>query len=191
MRWNGNFGIDILHRVAYTMATSKSQTKQYAAISKYNCFFLIVPVCKSKTSFLVMEYISSIIAVSARDSFPTRRSSDLRFHFDEHFQCKRFLLCITDVYLGAFRDKNSTYALKNTENSTIIKGENDWTQTMRKSNGILHFYKADTETVDFIPAAELTITFVCYHYPRTMLQKLQRDRQITVEKRSCVRTGRN
>ena len=24
-------------------------------------------------------------------------------------------------------------------------------------------YKADTETVDFIPAAELTITFVCYH----------------------------
>ena len=52
-------------------------------------------------------------------------------------------------------------------------------------------YKADTETVDFIPAAELTITFVCYHYPRTMLQKLQRDRQITVEKRSCVRTGRN
>ncbi len=48
-----------------------------------------------------------------------------RFHFDEHFQCKRFLLCITDVYLGAFRDKNSTYALKNTENSTIIKGEND------------------------------------------------------------------
>ena len=52
---------------------------------------------------------------------------------------------------------------------------------MRKSNGILHFYKADTETVDFIPAAELTITFVCYHYPRTMLQKLQRDRQITVE----------
>ena len=42
-------------------------------------------------------------------------------------------------------------------------------------------YKADTETVDFIPAAELTITFVCYHYPRTMLQKLHRDRQITVE----------
>ena len=33
-------------------------------------------------------------------------------------------------------------------------------------------YKADTETVDFIPAAELTITFVCYHYPRTMLQKI-------------------
>ena len=33
-------------------------------------------------------------------------------------------------------------------------------------------YKADTETVDFIPAAELTITFVCYHYPRAMLQKV-------------------
>ena len=47
-------------------------------------------------------------------------------------------------------------------------------------------YKADTETVDFIPAAELTITFVCYHYPRTMLQKLQRDRQITVENMEAV-----
>ena len=94
------------------MATSKSQTKQYAAISKYNCFFLFVPVCKSKTSFLVMEYISSIIAVSARDSI-----------LMNIFNAKDLLLCITDVYLGAFRDKNSTYALKNTENSTIIKGK--------------------------------------------------------------------
>ena len=30
-------------------------------------------------------------------------------------------------------------------------------------------YKSDTETVDLIPADELTITFVCYHYPRNML----------------------
>ena len=37
-------------------------------------------------------------------------------------------------------------------------------------------YKADTEKIDLIPAAELTITFVCYHYPRAMLDKLQRDR---------------
>lgn len=100
------------------MATSKSQTKQYAAISKYNCFFLIVPVCKSKISFLVMEYISSIIAVSARDSIL------MNIFNAKDFYCV-LLMCITDVYLGAFRDKNSTYALKNTENSTIIKGEND------------------------------------------------------------------
>ena len=95
------------------MATSKSQTKQYAPISKYNCFFLSFLFANPKSVFLVMEYIKY------HSRFGTR------FHFDEHFQCKRFLLCITDVYLGAFRDKNSTYALKNTENSTIIKGEND------------------------------------------------------------------
>ena len=33
-------------------------------------------------------------------------------------------------------------------------------------------YKADTEKIDLIPAAELTITFVCYHYPRAMLDML-------------------
>ena len=43
-------------------------------------------------------------------------------------------------------------------------------------------YKADTEKVDLIPAAELTITFVCYHYPRAMLGRLQRDRSIKAEK---------
>ena len=96
------------------MATSKSQTKQYAAISKYNCFFLIVPVCKSKISFLVMEYISSIIAVSARDSI-----------LMNIFNAKDFYCVLLMCIWGAFRDKNSTYALKNTENSTIIKGEND------------------------------------------------------------------
>ncbi len=42
-------------------------------------------------------------------------------------------------------------------------------------------YKSDTETVDQIPAAELTITFVCYHYPRMMSQKLEQDRKITAE----------
>lgn len=42
-------------------------------------------------------------------------------------------------------------------------------------------YKSDTEAVDRIQATELTISFVCYHYPRTMLNKLERDRGITVE----------
>ena len=44
-------------------------------------------------------------------------------------------------------------------------------------------YKSDTETVDLIPADELTITFVCYHYPRTMLRKLEKDRGMAVEKK--------
>lgn len=42
-------------------------------------------------------------------------------------------------------------------------------------------YKSDTEAVDRIQATELTISFVCYHYPRAMLNKLERDRCITVE----------
>ena len=31
------------------------------------------------------------------------------------------------------------------------------------------------------PADELTITFVCYHYPRNMLRKLEQDRKMAVE----------
>ena len=42
-------------------------------------------------------------------------------------------------------------------------------------------YKSETETVDLIPADELTITFVCYHYPRNMLRKLEQDRKFSVE----------
>ena len=42
-------------------------------------------------------------------------------------------------------------------------------------------YKSDTETVDMIPADELTITFVCYHYPRNMLRKLEQDRKMAVQ----------
>ena len=42
-------------------------------------------------------------------------------------------------------------------------------------------YKSDTEAVDLIPADELTITFVCYHYPRNMLHKLEQDRKMAVQ----------
>ncbi len=42
-------------------------------------------------------------------------------------------------------------------------------------------YKSDTETVDLIPADELTITFVCYHYTRNMIRKLEQDRKFSVE----------
>ena len=106
--------IDTIPRLLYTKPTSKSQTKQYAAISKYNCFFLIVPVCKSKTSFLVMEYISSIIAVSARDSILMKNSMHMNCNMDYY----SILSCIFDR-------KNSLYALKNTTHSIIIKGERD------------------------------------------------------------------
>ena len=42
-------------------------------------------------------------------------------------------------------------------------------------------YKSEADAIDKIPASELTITFVCYHYPRSMLRKLKRDRTITAE----------
>ena len=42
------------------------------------------------------------------------------------------------------------------------------------------FYWLTRERV-MIPADELTITFVCYHYPRNMLRKLEQDRKFSVE----------
>ena len=45
-------------------------------------------------------------------------------------------------------------------------------------------YKSDTESVDLISADELTITFVCYHYPRNMLHKLEQDRKMAVQQQA-------
>ena len=42
-----------------------------------------------------------------------------------------------------------------------------------KIYGYACLYKSETGDVDQIPATELTITFVCYHYPVKMLQKLK------------------
>ena len=39
-----------------------------------------------------------------------------------------------------------------------------------KTYGYACLYKSETGDVDQIPATELTITFVCYHYPVKMLQ---------------------
>lgn len=50
-----------------------------------------------------------------------------------------------------------------------------------KTYAYVCIYKSDAEAVDRIQATELTISFVCYHYPRAMLNKLERDRGITVE----------
>ncbi len=55
-----------------------------------------------------------------------------------------------------------------------------------KVYGYACIYKAETEKVNAIPAAELTITFVCYHYPREMLAKLKLERKITA---SSVENG--
>lgn len=39
----------------------------------------------------------------------------------------------------------------------------------------------ETGDVDQIPATELTITFVCYHYPVKMLQKLEYDKKMSIK----------
>lgn len=41
------------------------------------------------------------------------------------------------------------------------------------------FYKSNTEYVDEISAEDLTISFVCSQYPREMLKKLKKERNIT------------
>ena len=49
-----------------------------------------------------------------------------------------------------------------------------------KVYGYTCIYKTEVEKVNQIPAEELTITFVCYHYPRQMLRNLQNERNINV-----------
>ena len=48
--------------------------------------------------------------------------------------------------------------------------------------GYACFYKSDTETVDAIRADDITITFVVKQFPREMLKKLQRTRNLQVVK---------
>lgn len=43
-----------------------------------------------------------------------------------------------------------------------------------KVYGYSCFYQADTENVFEIQPQEVTITFICNHYPRTMIQHLQK-----------------
>ena len=51
-----------------------------------------------------------------------------------------------------------------------------------KVYGYACFYKSDTETVDAIRADDITITFVVKQFPREMLRKLQRTRNLQVVK---------
>ena len=50
-----------------------------------------------------------------------------------------------------------------------------------KVYGYTCIYKTEVEKVNQIPAEELTITFVCYHYPRQMFRNLQNERNINVK----------
>ncbi len=51
-----------------------------------------------------------------------------------------------------------------------------------KVYGYCCFYQSDTEHVYEIKPEELTITFICNHYPRNMIQHLARVRKLRVEK---------
>ena len=50
-----------------------------------------------------------------------------------------------------------------------------------KVYGYTCIYKTEVEKVNQIPAEELTITFVCYHYPWQMLRNLQNERNMNVK----------
>ncbi len=47
------------------------------------------------------------------------------------------------------------------------------------------FYKSDTVIVDQIPIRELTLTFVCYHYPRKVVRHLEEMRGCLTEKQEA------
>lgn len=50
-----------------------------------------------------------------------------------------------------------------------------------KVYGYACFYKADTGKANEIPICEMTLTFVCYHYPQKLVRHLERERQLCVE----------
>ncbi len=71
-----------------------------------------------------------------------------------------------------------------TYNIVEYKSPDDYLSTddFYKVYGYCCFYKADAIVEDQIPIDELTITFVCYHYPRKMIQHLEGKREWTVMK---------
>lgn len=50
-----------------------------------------------------------------------------------------------------------------------------------KIYGYACLYKSETGGIDEIPATELTITLVCYHYPVKMLQKLEQEKNLIID----------
>ena len=52
-----------------------------------------------------------------------------------------------------------------------------------KVYGYCCFYQSDTEHIYEISPEELTITFICNHYPRNMIQHLEKVRKLSIEKK--------
>ena len=123
--------IDTIPRLLYTKPTSKSQTNNSYA---YEAFIIVIIL----TTFLSADPKPDIwLRVWSQNSVPVRQ--EIPFWWT--IQCMKILILIITVSTVAFLWKNLLRALKNTTHSIIIKGENDWTQTMRKSNGILHLMR--------------------------------------------------
>ena len=123
--------IDTIPRLLYTKPTSKSQTNNSY---DYETFVIVIIL----TTFLSADQKPDIwLRVWSQNSVPVRQ--EIPFWWT--IQCMKILILIITVSTVAFLWKNLLRALKNTTHSIIIKGENDWTQTMRKSNGILHLMR--------------------------------------------------
>ena len=122
--------IDTIPRLLYTKPTSKSQTNNSY---DYETFVIVIIL----TTFLSADQKPDIwLRVWSQNSVPVRQ--EIPFWWT--IQCMKILILIT-VSTVAFLWQNLLCALKNTIHSIIIKGEYDWTQTMRKSNGILHLMR--------------------------------------------------
>ena len=65
------------------------------------------------------------------------------------------------------------------------------TDDFYKVYGYCCFYKSDAIVEDQIPIDELTITFVCYHYPRRMTRHLEEKRGLTVMKQEETLSNKN
>ena len=123
--------IDTIPRLLYTKPTSKSQTNNSY---DYETFVIVIIL----TTFLSADPKPDIwLRVWSQNSVPVRQ--EIPFWWT--IQCMKILILIITVSTVVFLWKNLLRALKNTTHSIIIKGENDWTQTMRKSNGILHLMR--------------------------------------------------
>ena len=124
--------IDTIPRLLYTKPTSKSQTNNSY---DYETFVIVIIL----TTFLSADPKPDIRSrVWSQNSEPVRQ--EIPFWWT--IQCRKHLIWL--IFLHTYLCKtteNPPYALKNTTHSIIIKGEYDWTQTMRKSNSILHLMR--------------------------------------------------
>lgn len=74
-----------------------------------------------------------------------------------------------------------------TYNIFEYKSPDDYLSTddFYKVYGYCCFYKSDTIAADEIKIDELTITLVCYHYPRAMIRHLQEKREYLIEQQEA------